>query len=306
MIHPEPGVDMVKRKIISAVLLMFMLVYGCIQADGSAETLPVVTHLEGNRFSCSFDGVKHDFILDLPKKTEGAPLVLMLPGYGNTAESFRSSVHFEEDAIPLGYAVAYVTGAPNPNDPVSAVGWNSGISADGNDDTAFLTSLAAYLQREYGFDGKRIFAVGFSNGAFMVHRLAAEAADTFSAFVSVAGAMPVRIWNERKETNDISFFQTTGEQDHVVPKNSDGSAETSKDPAIEDVMSYWAESGGLYRCESEEAGNGSLLTKCGDKRTRNQVWSLFVKNGRHSWPGMKLNGIDTNLLILEFFKTVSP
>ena len=83
---------MVRRKILSAVLLMFMLVYGCIQADGYAETLPVVTHLEENRFSCSFDGVKHDFILDLPKKTEGAPLVLMLPGYGNTAESFRSSV----------------------------------------------------------------------------------------------------------------------------------------------------------------------------------------------------------------------
>lgn len=37
-----------------------------------------------------------------------------------------------------------------------------------------------------------------------------------------------------------------------------------------------------------------------------QVWHLFVKNGRHSWPSEKLNGIDANRLILEFFAAVSP
>ena len=31
-----------------------------------------------------------------------------------------------------------------------------------------------------------------------------------------------------------------------------------------------------------------------------------IRNGRHSWPGVKLNGIDTNSLILEFFSTVAP
>ena len=278
---------------------------GCARAERPAGTGLEVTPLEGNSFSCNYEGVKHKFILDLPEQSEGNPLIIMLPGYGNTAESFRTSVHLEVDANPQGYAVVYVTGAPAPNALGSAFGWNSGISAEGNDDVGFLRALAQHLQKEYSFDEKRTYAVGFSNGAFMVHRLAMEAGDIFSACVSAAGLMPKKIWEARNEMNNVSFLQITGEKDDVVPKNSDSSAAHAKDPAIEDVMAYWTESDGLEICGSEEAGTGSVLTKCRSEKSPNQVWHLFVKNGRHSWPDIKLNGIDTNRLILEFFDAVS-
>lgn len=290
----------------AAVVLLSLFFLGPILAEDLSGTGLTAEHLQGNSFSCTFEGIKHKFILDLPEKSDGAPLVLMLPGYGNTADSFRTATRFEQEANALGYAVAWVTGARNPNDRLSSVGWNSGIGIEGNNDTAFLVSLAKYLQKEYSFDDKRTFAAGFSNGAFMIHRLAMEAGDTFSAFVSVAGMMPVKIWDARKEDNDISFFQITGEKDDVVPKNSDGSAALAKDPPIEDVMAYWAASDGLTLCSSEETGNGSVLTKCRSEQKPDQVWSLFVKDGRHSWPDEKQTGIETNRLILEFFETVSP
>ena len=264
-----------------------------------------VTHLEKNSFSCVFDGVKHVFLLDLPENSEGAALVVMLHGYGNTAESFRSRVHFEQVANPRGYAVVYVTGAPNPNDPVSATGWNAGIAPAGNDDAAFLSSLARYLQQAYSLDEERTFAVGFSNGGFMAHRLAMEAGDVFEACVSVAGMMPAKIWDERKETNSISFFQIYGEKDELIPKYSDGSAGYAKDPAIEDVTAYWASSNGLALCETQEIGNGSVLTRYWGEQIPDQVWNLFVKNGRHAWPDEEQNGIDTNSLLLTFFDAVS-
>ena len=265
-------------KLLSAVLLTALCIIGCAQANGTLE----IEHLKENSFSCTYDGVKHNFVLYLPEKTEEAPLVLMLPGYGNTAESFQLSICFEQEAIPRGYAVAYVTGAKDPNDPVSSFGWNSGIAADGNDDVPFLVSLAAYLQNEYSFDTGRTYVVGFSNGGFMVHRLAMEAAGTFSACVSVAGMMPAKIWDSRNDENDISFFQIYGEKDDVVPKNSDGSVKYAKDPAIEDVMAYWAASNGLDSCDDEETGKGSILTKCRSDQTSNRVWTLSVKGGRHS------------------------
>ena len=293
-------------KILAFILLVSLFFIGHVQANDSTGILSDVEHVKENRFSCRFDGIKHNFILDLPENIDRAPLVIMLHGYGNSAESFRNTVHFEREANELGYAVVYVTGARNPNDPLSSVGWNSGIAAGGNDDVAFLVSLAEYLQREYSLDGKRTFAVGFSNGAFMVHRLAMEAADTFSAFVSVAGLMPVKIWDNRKEVNDISFFQISGEKDDVVPKNSDGSAAHAKDPAIEDVMSYWAGSNRLDHCVSEEIVNGSVLSKCSGEQSPNRVWHLLVKDGRHSWPDKKQNGIDTNRLILAFFNEAVP
>ena len=293
-----------KKKLFLAAI-SFLFIFISAQAQGDYKAGLTVEHIAENRFSCSYDGIKHNFILDLPERSEGIPLVIMLPGYGNTAESFRDTTHFEEDANAHGYAVAYVTGAKNPNDPISSVGWNSGIGGEGNDDVAFLVSLVKYLQKEYSFDAGRTFAVGFSNGAFMVHRLAMEAGDVFSACVSVAGLMPAKIWNERKETNDISFFQITGEKDDAIPQTGSGSAKYAKDPAIEDVMAYWAESVGLDLCDSEETENGAFLTKCRSEERPNQVWNLLIKNGRHSWPSVKLNGIDGNDLILEFLETVS-
>lgn len=296
-----------KGKLFSAaVLLISLFLIISVQAEDLSVPELEVIQLAENSFSVVFEGVTHGFVLYLPEKTEKIPLVFMLPGYGITAEGFRSSVHFEQDANPQGYAVVYVTGSRNPNDPFSSIGWNSGIASEGNDDVGFLAALAKYLQKEYSFDENRTFAVGFSNGAFMVHRLAMEAADTFSACVSVAGLMPVKIWNERKDTNEVSFFQISGEKDDVVPKNSDGSARSAKDPAIEDVMEYWAESNGLDLSGSEIIGKGSALTKYQSADKRCQVWDLLIKDGRHSWPGEKLNGFNTNSLILEFFNTVSP
>lgn len=284
------------------IALIFSLT-GCAFISAEPQIpLENIVQEEENKFSCSFDGVRHDFITCLPENTEGAPLVLMLHGYGGNAESLRSTLHFEEDANPLGYAVVYVTGAPDPNDSTSASGWNSGLGLEGNKDVEFLTALAGYLQKEYSLDKSRAFAIGFSNGAFMTHRLAMEAGSTFTAVVSVAGMMPESIWAARSEKNDIGFFQITGEKDDVVPKNSDGSAKFSKAPAIEDVMDYWASTNGLELSYTKEIGKGSQLSVYDGEKSDRQVWHLFVKNGRHSWPSEDINGIDTNTLILEFLE----
>ena len=250
--------------------------------------------------TCSFDGVKHTFLLELPEETEGAPLVIMLPGYGNTAEAFRTEIHFERDANPLGYAVVYVTGAPDPCSATSSVGWNSEAGTGGNRDVEFLTALARYLQETYSLDRNRCYAVGFSNGAFMTDRLAMEASDTFQACVSVAGLMKQSVWDLRRENNTVGFFQITGEKDDVVPKNSDGSARYAKAPAIEDVMEYWAASNGLDRSETVPVGVASVMTRYTGVDKPQQVWHLVVSNGHHSWPSERFHQINTNALILEF------
>lgn len=267
------------------------------------EPLTDVVQGENGAFTCTYAGISHACIADLPEQAEGAPLILVLHGYSGTAESFRSTQHFENAANPRGYAVVYVTGAPDPNDPTSGNCWDSGLGQAGNPDTAFLKSLALYLQETYKFDPQRTFAVGFSNGAFMTHRLAMEASDTFAAVVSVAGMMPKQIWESRNSTNSVGVFQITGEKDDVVPKNSDGSAKTAQAPAIEDVMDYWAESNGLSGQASEEIGNGSELIKYTGSDSQKQVWHLRVKNGRHSWPSPDYTGIDTDTLILDYLDT---
>ena len=300
-----------KRKKSAGVFLLLLLLavflLPVIPPSASAEGtgLEDIALQEVGHWTCRFDGVAHDFIVDLPENPEGAPLVLMLHGYGQTAESFRLATGFEKDAVPEGYAVVYVTGAPNPNDRTSSTCWNSGYVDSPNRDVEFLTALSAYLQQEYGLDSSRTFAAGFSNGAFMTHRLALEANDIFSAVVSVAGMMPEGVWNARPAECRVGLLQITGEKDEVVPKNSDGSARYSKAPAIEEVVEYYAAANGLTEEESLELGKASLLTEYSGKDPGPQVWHLVVKNGHHSWSAEQFTGINTNRLILQFLETLA-
>ena len=260
-----------------------------------------VTEIEpGERYLCSYDGYQHEFITCLPEKTRQAPLILMLHGYADSAETFRTMTAMEKTAVPRGYAVVYVTGAPDAEAPTSGSGWNSGINESKKDDVGFLKALAKYLQEKYEFDAQRTYVVGFSNGAFMTQRLAMDASDTFCAVASVAGMMPEGVWNRRNEENHIGVLQINGTKDDVVPMQRTGTDKTAKNPAIELVMDYWASSNGLTSSETEALSEKAELIKCSGEGD-SHVWHIIITDGRHSWPDKQLVGFDVNEVILDFF-----
>ena len=268
--------------------------------DSGDTEISDVTETKEGCFTCTFDGLEHDFIVDTPEVVDGSSLVIMLHGYGQNAESFRLSCGFEKDACEAGYTVVYVTGAKSSSDATGATGWNSGLGDSENRDTVFLKALVKYIQEEYKTDASKTFAVGFSNGAFMTHRLALEADDTFAAVVSVAGMMPVSIWETRPDSLSVGVFQVTGEKDDVVPKNADGSADSSINPAIEDVMDYYVTAKGMTESGTEDIGKASTLSKFENVDTGKSLWNLTIKDGRHSWPDEGVTGININQLILDF------
>lgn len=272
------------------------------KVDYSKCALEDVTAISDNTFDCSYENVKHEFIVDLPDIYENAPLILMLHGYGGSAEAFRSDIEFEKDANANGYVVVYVTGAPSPEDKTSSAGWNSGIGVSSNNDVEFLCALVNYMCTNFSLDATRVYAIGFSNGAFMTHRLAVYANDIFAGVVSVAGMMPESIWENKPVEGAVSVFQITGEKDDVVPKNSDGSAKFSKAPAIEDVIDYYVAINGLSLSETSDIGKKSVLTKYASSDASKQVWNLSISDGCHSWPDEAIVGFNTNALILDFLE----
>lgn len=283
--------------------MLITIFTGCTGKKTSAQkyNLENINQISDDTFTCVFDGIEHDFLVELPEHSQGAPLVILLPGYSNTADYMRFTTEFHKEANARGYAAVYVTGSINKYEKTGGIGWNSGIAMDGNPDVEFIVALTEYLQKQYGFDKNHTYAAGFSNGAFMTHRLAMEAGNTFCAAVSVAGKMPEKIWNKRNKKNDIGFMQITGDKDDVVPKRFDGTVKNARDPAIEDVMDYWASSNGLKNQEIETIGRGSILTKWSSQKKDHQVWHLLVKDSHHFWPTKQINDIDANALILDFF-----
>ncbi len=264
-----------------------------------------------NCFTYIFDDVLHDYVVDLPDDPEGAPLIVMLPGYGETAEVFRMDTGFYKDAVRLGYIVVHVSGASNPEDRTSSLGWNYNDYDGNHDDVSFLTEFSGHIIEKYSADSTRCFAVGYSSGGFMCHRLAIEAANTFSAVVCVAGTMPDNVWEQRPDTCDIGFFQITGESDNTIPKNSNGSARYARFPAIEEVMDYYAAANKLSHEETGAVGKNSYLIRYSADETmtemdpsfakyEKEVWHLVIGDGHHSWSAENVTGINTNQMILQF------
>lgn len=256
-------------------------------------------------YSCNYGTVERKFLLHLPESMdENAPVVFMLHGYAGNPESFARDTGMNQYADEHGYAVVYPQGIPDPGDKSSAAGWNSGLGNGINDDVGFLVALAKYLQDTYQFNKDATYAAGFSNGAFMMYRLACKAQDTFSGVASVAGIMTNGAWDEKKETADISILQINGTKDDVVPLD-DG----SDDPGhglhvMNEVMDYWKRANGLDKVEVTKLSDKATKERYYSDTSKNQVCYVEIDGGSHSWPQESFAGFNTNELILNFFDSL--
>lgn len=290
-----------KRLLSSMLLLILLFVLMKFIKDVPAGIENVTSIKENKSFSCIYQDVEHKFNVFLPENTDRSthyPLIIMLHGYGNTSESFASQTHFERNACEKGYVVAYITSTP---DSKGYIGWNSGLDDSDKDDVGFITALTSYLQEQYHCDKNRTFVVGFSNGAFMTQRLAVDASDKYTAIASVSGMMPKITWEKRQDRTNISILEIYGTKDDVIPMKSNGSDQTSINPAIEDVMEYWASANNLSNHTEDVLSERSLCTKYANSENTNFVWTVTIQDGRHSWPEQSYAGFSTNELILTFF-----
>lgn len=288
-----------------ALLLSSCLVCGC----SNAFVSPSIADLEAveatdnaNEFECMYQGERRTFLLYKPEKcetdissltdSEFFPLLIVLHGYADTSFGMRNMTSIDEVAGQTGYFTAYVSS--------HGPGWNCGMGDSDSDDVGYIKAVVRYLQKEYHCDSDRTFAVGYSNGGFMIQRLAMEAQDTFRAVISVAGKMPKSVWESRSDKKNIGVMQIYGNEDNVVPQNQNGSSQTAVDPAIEEVLDYWVKANQLEYEDKEELSKRTVCTKYSNQSESNYVWNVVIKGGHHSWPDQDFAGFDVNKLILDY------
>lgn len=228
-----------------------------------------------------------------------APLVIDLHGLTVSPLEHDALTGMAEAATERGFVLAQPRGkdpgpfwSAEPRSPLSAA------------DVAFVRALVDDAAVRTAIDPNRVYAMGWSNGGGMAHRLACDAADVFAAIGPVAGAHPLD--RSCDATDRVAVIAVHGTDDDFVPFDGLGPLL----PSIPEWATDWAMRNACANGPTEQRIADDVValswTECADGTA---VVLYVVEGGGHSWPGTpdpeKLaettSSISATELILDFF-----
>lgn len=128
-------------------------------------------------------GGRYYFLFSPADHHRPLPLVVVLHGLHESPASIASDTRFTSLASANGFAVVYGVGQQRA--------WNAGACCHQakTDDVTYLERVVADAVRRVDIDRRRVYVVGFSNGAMMALRALCERPDIFAGAGVVSGAL---------------------------------------------------------------------------------------------------------------------
>ncbi len=273
----------------------------CGGSRGSTEPSPAPAV---QRRTLEVDGLPRTYRLFVPlsvDRARAAPLVLMLHGVGNSAQSMVEATQFDRTAETAEFIVAYPDGVDQT--------WNAGYcclggATTGPDDVAFLRRLIDDVQADHTVDPDRVFVVGVSAGGMMAYRLGCELSGRVAGVGAVAGAM---ILEECRPARPVSVIEIHGTADQLVPYDGGPTAggATRPSPPTVAVVRRWAELNGCPTAPTAETDGRVISTAWSGCAEGAGVKLVTIDGGGHTWfaPGLgAANGaVDATAVIWGFF-----
>jgi polyhydroxybutyrate depolymerase len=171
-----------------------------------------------------------------------APLVLLLHGYTMSGAIQESYFAMGAATDRLGHLLAMPDGR---TDSLGNRFWDAGPccgdARSGDDDVTYLLAVLDDMAERYAVDAERVYAVGFSNGGFMAHRLACEHPERFAGIASFAGTT----WAEPDACDArgaVDVLQIHGTADDIIRYDGQATpdAEGLTYASAEATVGYWA------------------------------------------------------------------
>ena len=222
--------------------LAFLVVLFCFIVHArAAETV---------RYTMKYKGEVRTYWLYVPEGASPAtPLVLVLHGYGGSAEGYCPSML--EVAEREGFAVCYPQGE---KDAKGKTGWNVGYDVQQGlerDDIGFVKALVKHLRKTHHIGKDNVFMSGMSNGGEMTYFMAYMYPDLFRAYATIAGLTMQWAYKEWKAKKPVPLMEVHGTADKTSmwegdPTDTGGWGAYIAVPA---AVGYWA---AQARCTHEE------------------------------------------------------
>lgn len=293
------------------------------------------------RIALDAGGFRREYLVYTPPPAGPVPLVVFLHGTGATAAWADDETGWSLLAARERFVLALPRGMPadpsrlpkfltNParwkdegggmkdeDDPDrlrSSIHPSSSLPHPSPDDVAFITAVIDDCVTRFGADSRRVFVSGFSNGASMTFRYAAERADRVAAIAPVAGHC--RVMNPAPVRPVPTLF-VIGSADPLVPLRG-GDVRNPwqhryvRRPPVAETLERWAAAIGCDPVPRAGADSGGVRTDTyfGPVEFR----SVLIGGLGHHWPGGKggfnhrlagppsdtLNGTE---LVWDFFRS---
>jgi polyhydroxybutyrate depolymerase len=230
------------------------------------------------------DGLERQFHVHVPPSYDPGrptPLILNLPGLGETADEQEALTGMTPKADAAGFVVVYPYSINTSWDAGTCCGY---AAQNHLDDIGFIRDMLDALQARLCVDPRRIYATGMSNGGMMSHRIACELGDRVAAVAPVAGDLVVPTCSPPRPVSVMHFHGTA---DPLVPYTGWFPAiPLQAFPAIPDMIAGWAARDGCDPTPIEffrkDDTHCSRWPRCSGGA---DVELCTVDNGGHTWPG---------------------
>jgi polyhydroxybutyrate depolymerase len=226
------------------------------------------------------------------------PLVIVLHGGGGSGEQMEEVTGWSGIADREGLVVVYpdaVASAPRG----FARFWNDGHCCGlahwrGVDDVGFLRRLILEVGERHGVDRRRVFVVGWSNGASLAYAAGARLADLvagigpFAATMRGRGPMAAPIFDLPPPSRPVSVFAVHGTADDRVGYGGRQDADGIEIPFVQ-AQRFWAVAAGC-RAEPTRRFEQSGFVRldehraCGPGNDVGITW-VTLRGWGHDWPG---------------------
>jgi len=254
-----------------------VLAHGHAEVDTAATAVPACVPPGAGTHRIVIDTGRAPVSLHVPPgpPATGRPLILVLPGAGQTGADIAAYTGYSRLADQRGFLVAYPTASG------TRPFWNVSGTAPGKpDDVAYLRKVITSLSAVACADGTRVGMTGVSNGGGMTARRPGGAPHLLAPPAPVAGGYSTL--PDCHPERPLPILEIHGERDTVVPYAGKGPSHAG---AVGDWLRDWLArdrcTGAAHR-STPASGVQELRWTCPDGRA---VVHDRVLDAEHGWPG---------------------
>ena len=245
------------------------------------------------------EGVEREYIIHVPKNlTEDFPIVFVIHGYTGSAEGIAAYTGMNNIAEREGFIAVYPQGTIDSNgNTFFNVGYEFNDDSPIND-VSFIRELVRSISQEFNLKRKKAFATGMSNGGDMSYLLACTSSDLFKAVAPVAGVLMKGLKDSCELNSPVPIFEIHGTADKISlfegDLNNEGGWGAYYDlPSTIDFFAerYQLTNKSVKQMTSKESGADYdiFFERHWSDDLEEEVWMYKIEDGRHVWPGIKLN-----------------